>query len=244
MRLLSAQDILRVWELGQRQPGWYQALLVLSAAFPQVPQRELAALSIGQRNTYLFALRDRQLGSDLNAFALCPQCSESLEFQAKVGQLCPVHAVPAIAPELSLSVEDIRLRFRLLNSADLAAAAHCMEIPLARQQLIHQCVIEASRNGQAIAVDELPEVAIAALEEAMIEHDPQSTIRLNLSCPACHHEWMDEFDIGSFFWMELNVQARRLLSEVHVLAKAYGWHESEILAMSAFRRQAYLEGVL
>jgi hypothetical protein len=51
------------------------------------------------------------------------------------------------------------------------------------------------------------------------------------------------FDIGAFLWEEIAAQARRLLREVHTLARAYGWREADILVMSAARRQAYLEMV-
>jgi len=51
------------------------------------------------------------------------------------------------------------------------------------------------------------------------------------------------FDIVSFFWSEICVQAKRLLREVHILARAYGWREADILSMSAARRQLYLEMV-
>ena len=40
---------------------------------------------------------------------------------------------------------------------------------------------------------------------------------------------------------ELEAQAKRLLRSVHVLASAYGWSESEILALSEARRDAYVE---
>jgi hypothetical protein len=39
------------------------------------------------------------------------------------------------------------------------------------------------------------------------------------------------------------VRARRALSEVHVLATAYGWSESEIFEMSSARREFYLQMV-
>jgi hypothetical protein len=39
------------------------------------------------------------------------------------------------------------------------------------------------------------------------------------------------------------VHARSLLAEVHSLARAYGWTESEILALSPQRRSTYLEMV-
>ncbi len=49
------------------------------------------------------------------------------------------------------------------------------------------------------------------------------------------------FDIVSFLWNELNAWAIRTLREVHILASAYGWSETDILAMSPWRRQFYLE---
>ncbi len=51
------------------------------------------------------------------------------------------------------------------------------------------------------------------------------------------------FDVVSFFWSEICVQAKRLLREVHTLARAYGWREADILNMSTARRQFYLEMV-
>jgi hypothetical protein len=45
----------------------------------------------------------------------------------------------------------------------------------------------------------------------------------------------------TFFWSEISAEARRLLLEVHNLASAYGWSESDILSMSALRRRYYLE---
>jgi hypothetical protein len=49
------------------------------------------------------------------------------------------------------------------------------------------------------------------------------------------------FDMLAYFWSEIQMGARRLLREIHVLASAYGWRESEILTLSAARRRAYLE---
>ena len=50
-------------------------------------------------------------------------------------------------------------------------------------------------------------------------------------------------DIAGFFWAELDAWARRLLREIHTLARFYGWSEAEILALSPLRRRCYLEMV-
>jgi hypothetical protein len=70
--------------------------------------------------------------------------------------------------------------------------------------------------------------------------DIQADSRIEIHCPACGAQSSAEFDIAAFFWQEITAQARRLLREVHALARAYGWREADILAMSARRRQAYL----
>ena len=63
------------------------------------------------------------------------------------------------------------------------------------------------------------------------------------SSDLCGHEWDELFDVVSFVWAELEVQACRLLQEVHVLARAYGWREGDVLALSPRRRRLYLEMV-
>ena len=77
----------------------------------------------------------------------------------------------------------------------------------------------------------------------MAAHDPLAEVELALACPVCGHQWQLVFDVASFLWLRIEAQARRLLEEVHALARAYGWREADILAMSSGRRQAYLEMV-
>jgi hypothetical protein len=77
----------------------------------------------------------------------------------------------------------------------------------------------------------------------MEQADPQANIRLSLTCPACSHQWHGTFDIVTYFWNEINAWAQGVLRDVHMLAATYGWRESDILALSPWRRQFYLEMV-
>ena len=61
---------------------------------------------------------------------------------------------------------------------------------------------------------------------------------------ACGAVWDALFDAGEFLWNEVAACAQRLLRQIHLLARAYGWRESEILSLSPVRREAYLELVL
>jgi hypothetical protein len=74
--------------------------------------------------------------------------------------------------------------------------------------------------------------------------DPCMDFGIDLICPACTHAWAASFDVPRFLWEEIETRARRLLDEVHALARSYGWSERQILDLSDVRRGAYLERVL
>ena len=118
---------------------------------------------------------------------------------------------------------------------------HQVALPQPLQQVLARCVLAAMHAGVAHDGARLPESVVAALVAAMAAADPLADIRLGLICPACGHAWQVLFDIVTFFWSEIDAWARRTLREVHALARAYGWREAEILALTARRRQHYLE---
>jgi hypothetical protein len=73
--------------------------------------------------------------------------------------------------------------------------------------------------------------------------DPLAEIALSLDCPVCKNTCEEALDLPAFLWAEVEARARRILQEVHALALNYGWHESEILALSDTRRAMYLQMV-
>ena len=240
MRPLSAHDLLSVWEVGEDQHPLDRALTILAVACPELTWDELAMLSIGQRDARLLALREQTYGPRLEGFVECPRCAESLEFDVTVTDLRA--AEPDAGEEaLELVTNGFELRFRLPNSQDLAAVLGCRDPGAARDLLVQRCVLAARRGETSISSSELPNDAVAKLSQQMSEHDPQAEVRMDLHCPTCDHRWQALFDIVAFFWAELAAQAKRLLREVHALARAYGWREADILRMSARRRQSYLE---
>lgn len=238
MRPLFAPDILRVWEQGQAEHPLDRALTLLHAAFPDTPRDELAQLTIGQRDAYLLKLRELTFGSKLNCFAECPTCKERLEFVITTSDILLLSEADEKNHELEIG--EALVQYRMPNSLDLAAVARCRDVDAARDLLVQRCVLQVIRDSISVDWSELPALAKAKLAEHMAEQDPQADITLDLHCPACDHKWQNVFDILSYFWAELNMDARRLLYDVHTLALAYGWSESDILSMSYTRRQYYL----
>ena len=239
MRPLTAQELLQVWEQGCDQPPTQQALTLLAAAVPEASRDELAALPIGQRDGQLLTLREWIFGSQIESVAQCPKCGESLELNFHIDD---IRVDLALAPQTTGQLEQAgyQVRYRLPNSEDLAAVSTDDEAT-AQALLLSRCLLEvAPPEGQAA---ELPSDVATAVMAAMAAQDPQADVELDLTCPTCEHQWLSGFDIVTFFWHELTVWARRLLWEVHRLAQAYGWSESEIIALSPRRRQFYLEMV-
>jgi hypothetical protein len=241
VRPLTAGAVLAAWEAGAGQHPLDRALTLLQAADPAATRDALASLSVAERDARLLRLRAATLGPRLATFTPCPRCGERLEAELDTSAL--FSAPPAQGP-LEARGGGVTMRFRLPDSRDLAAAARCASVDEARRALVERCVGEAFRDdGAAVAPAELSAEAAAALARAMGEAAPAADATLGLACPACGHAWEAALDVGAVFWAELAARARGLLREVHALAAAYHWSESEILAMTPARRRAYLEMV-
>lgn len=239
MNLLSAHDLLNVWEKCQSRHDLDRALIMLAATCPDKTFEELASLPIGERDRDLIALRERSFGHSIACFANCPQCNEQLELSLSTKDI--LLSQEHYEPRYEFRSGNLFMKFRLPDSYDLAAITGFKDVVDARKLLGKRCVENAVIDGNEINVDDLQEDALKCLSEQMEKIDPQSELMLDLECPECEHKWQILFDIIPFFWSEINFHAKRLLDEVHTLALSYGWSESEILSMSASRRQYYID---
>ncbi len=246
MQTLSTSELITVWEQGLNQSPVRRALALLTVACPDVSPEKLAKLSMGQRDARLLQLREWTFGSQLVSVADCPHCGERLELTLNVADIqVPSEAEPEEV--LSLKVDRWEVQFRLPNSLDLLALTP-PQIPSQRDsqmlcatsgQLLRRCLLRVSHPEQDL-LETLPSSVVERILEQMALADPQADVQLALNCPACGHQWQTIFDIVSFFWREIDAWAYRTLREVHDLASVYGWRESDILAMSAQRRQLYV----
>src|SRR4051812_27885992 len=229
MRTLSASELLDAWERGLGQRPAERALTLLAAASPGTSPDALTGLSIGRRDAGLLAIREQTFGSSVTGIADCPNCSERIELTFDVSEI----AMPD-APVATESFTASGVRFRLPDSRDLLALTGSGDVASGRALLLRRCVVD--READSLTDDD-----VAAIVSAMAEADPQADVQLDLSCPACQHQWFAVFDIASFLWTEVNAWAHRTLQDVHRLAVAYGWREPDILSLSPWRRQVYLE---
>jgi hypothetical protein len=250
MRPLSVTELLTIWERGLAAFPFERALAILSVACPETSPAALARLSIGRRDAHLLQLREWAFGSELAIMASCPSCCQTLEVTMPVAALrvSADSAGDAVGNEAvntsedfvgSLMLQDYQVHYRSPNTEDVAACAG-LEPAASRRQLLAHCVTDARREGISVSAEDLPEDVVQKVEEHIAAIDPQADMSLDLVCPECCRRWTEGFDIVSFFWTEIDAWARRILRDVNILARAYGWRESDILALSPVRRQIYL----
>jgi hypothetical protein len=230
MKVPSAAELLALWERGVVRHPIDRALLFVGWAAPELPPDRLGDLPLGAVNRTLLQLRETWFGCNIRAYVDCGRCGERLELALDAGRLAP--AAAQNDGELQLA----GYRFRLACSRDLAAVAQEFDVETAALELIGRCCVERPAEPPLSEISDL----LAAIEEGLEALDPAAEISLSLACEACGHRWVAGFDIGALLWDEIDAGARALVAEVDALARAYGWTEPEILALSARRRAAYL----
>lgn len=241
--MVTAPDsaaLLDAWERGLKLPLPQRALLVLAASHPDASATDLAALPLGARDAMLFDLREEMFGPDLATVSMCPQCDERLEAGFSLSDIrVPVEAVEGAC---EMKADGHHVRFRLPATDDLLAIPPGADAKMARDILMTRCVVEVRNGaGKAVPPTALPPAIIPQISAQMARADPQAIVDLALECPACGHAFSAAFDIASYLMAELHAWAQRLVADVAALARAFGWREADVLALSPARRQLYLE---
>ena len=237
----SAANLLTAWEIGagaaplDRAPSLLHSL----AAVPATVQ--IDELTVGQCDARLFELRRRIFGERLELVTTCPTCRTEVELTLALDELQPP-LTQGPAPPLTFKKNGYLIRCRIPRNEDLRMLAGRGGDAKLRD-FLEVCVVEASLpDGVAIAPNELPEAVAESVAETLAESDPGACTALRVQCP-CGSEWVDELDIRAVLWTDMTEWVGRTLTEVHQLARAYGWSETEILAMNGWRRRWYLEAL-
>ncbi|MER5374265.1 hypothetical protein [Streptomyces sp. NPDC002553] len=258
---LTEARLLDIWETGSGQRPPARAMLLATAAAalfepagsarpgpapdgsgqpgPRAGVRPVAGRTLAALNALLLDLRERCFGTALPCAADCPHCAEQLDVTLTTAELRPPGdrtARPGATPATGrVRVDGHQVTYRALTGADLLAVDP--DAPGARQTLLGRCVLVVEPP-----VPEGPgDTVLEAVAERLGALDPGADTAVVLTCPYCRHCWTAAFDLAGYVWAEVEAYARRLLHEVHVLARAYGWTEAEVLGVSPVRRQYYLE---
>jgi hypothetical protein len=229
MRALGASDVLTLWERGARRHALDRSALLCAWARPELPADAIADLPLGTVTTSLLRLREASFGARIQSYVNCERCGERLELRLFSSELLQPEAEGP--PEVA--VAGLRVRAPCLR--DLAAAAQEFDADRAARQLLARCTLNA--DGDVAA---LPAGTLRDIEDVLEAIDPNADLALAVHCEVCGHCGTAQLDAGVLLWDEIDARARALLGEVHLLARAYGWTEAEILSLGAARRATYL----
>jgi hypothetical protein len=223
---LTDAAVLDAWEQSRalERPWRELALLQLTADPSADPSADGSSrVPIGERDRQLLALRRALFGRWILCETRCAACDERLELELDSEEL-----VGSPPPGGGTTFDD-GVRVRPPDSADVAAAM-ATDDPAAT--ILERCVEPDSTS--------LPERARAAAIRRMAELDPAAELWLAATCPACGSTWTVLLDPAAIVVEEVDRHARQVLREVDQLARAYGWREPDVLALSRDRRRAYL----
>lgn len=253
----SDQQLIRTWESGRHLHPLDRALRILAATYPRATWDDLATLSLSRRNALLLRAYQCFAGNRLEGFCSCPKCGDEVEFVFDASELLTAADARSSSPtdegNYCVACGDYVVHYRAPNSLDLALALQHLDAAGGRQELLRRSVVSAHRrcadesletmHAEAVSAEALPAEVIGAVGDQLDLTEPLAAIGFAIDCPTCSLHWTAAFDVVSFVWEQIANRANRLLYEVHLLARAYGWSEGEILEMSTARRQSYLQWI-
>jgi len=236
--LLSPAVLLEIWERGAAWHPIDQALLILRHGAPETRSDDPSEWPIGRRDRRLLEIRRDIFGDCIDGYAECSVCRSGLEFELSCGSL--LEQQDGTNPsEQTIEHDGRQWTLHAPNSRDLAVAALAPDLNSARAELLARCLRPASQGDQDPASPAM--FSEARLVERLAELDPLAEILLDLTCQACGHTWQCVFDIATFLWSEICRRSRRVLQEIDLLARTYGWTENDILGLSDHRRGLYVQ---
>lgn len=238
----SEHALLSIWEQSRGSRGAAWAVALIAAVFPHLPKDAIWGLTVVQRDRLLLQLRCLLFGTTFDCSASCPGCGECLEWQSSAADLdliadSPMDLGGASSSLHRLSVRGALVVFREPTSADLERVRGAAD---ADRALLRACLLVVEHGGVVIAADGVTDAVLEQVAGALQARAEETLPSFDLACPNCATRFSRALDIAVYLNDEISRWARQLLDTVHRLATAYGWTESEVLAIPPARRSDYL----
>jgi hypothetical protein len=234
--------LLAAWEAGAAAPELARGCAVLAAAGLADPAGVLD-LPVGEVGARAVRCHLDAFGPRVDALTTCAGCGTTLDVALSLTALLPGpaasggengHGGPVPARTLSLAGGTVTVRPPTVR--DLLAAAADRD---PRGALVRRCAQRP--GGSPVAEADLGADGLALVDEALEDLASLGLITVRSRCPDCGEQVVAVLDPAALLWQQVQGAAPALLREVATLAAAFGWDESAILALPAFRRHAYLQ---
>ena len=239
-------DLLDLWErVAQLAPVERAVALAASGLGEPAPgtavdEDTLRGEPVGRTHDLLLALHERLRGTMLDALADCPVCLARVELSLTVADL---RSLKPGRPESVVVHGPHTITWRSPTPDDLIAVAGSPDSD-APAALAARCLSVRTNDGESVAVDDLDPAAAALVDDLLADADPLAEIVARVVCVDCGTDVEVDLDPGVLVWAEVEAAAHRLLHDVDVLARAYGWSQPDVLALGERRRAAYVSLVL
>lgn len=218
--MLDGAALLELYQTGRTRDALTRAGLLGRAAVSVdgADDTDPMALPLGELDRRIWALRHDLFGAGPGAaVASCTNCGARLEFDLPADFVPPAASAPGA----------VQVEWR--------GASYPLRLP---------CLADFGPGGlhpENLGPGPWHDPDFAAHAAAVLHaSDPALAMTFALTCPDCGAALDKVFDPATYLWAEIEDMARHLLHEVVRLARAFGWSETDILAMPPARRALYL----
>ncbi len=235
------ERVLDVWERGIDHTLNERAALALAL---RGEDADVARQTVQQRDAGLLDLRRALFGDRFEGVVRCPACAVEFDLPIDLETIDPDTLKTAESePSFAVTVEagGCKGEVRAPRCEDLLALDRTPQIDYAAA-LFERCVVGAERAGRTIGAQDLPPAFRDAAATALAASCGEAPTT-DLSCGECGHAWRAPIDVARALLDDLDDWARRLLDDIHRIARAYHWSEREIIALPLRRRLRYLDAI-
>ncbi|MDJ0675860.1 MAG: hypothetical protein QNJ36_10840 [Calothrix sp. MO_167.B42] len=200
-------------------------------------------LEIGKRIEYLLILatlpHNSQFGVNLRCLNL--ECQQQMEIEFPLSSLIDLqHQSENKNPEIAFASENFSLR-KPTGNDQLAWLHQVFSDESSAIMAMVQTLLPAEQKSAFQQGCSQHQDWIQTLNQVMEESDPLVNFSLQVNCPYCNTQNLQDFDLGAWALQQLYGAQQQLLVTIHRLAWHYHWSESEIFAIPPWRRSRYLD---
>jgi len=199
-------------------------------------------LEIGKRTEYLLTLTSLSNSSKINVNLRCSnlECQQQMEITIPLLEITRLQQQSENQKtEIAIATEKLSLRKPTGNDQKLWLEQHFPDEGSATLAMV-QSLLVSEQPSTFKQVYSQEKDWIEMLNQVMEEIDPLVNFNLQVNCPYCGSENLQDFDLGAWALQQLYGVQQQLIVTIHRLASHYHWSESEILAIPPGRRSCYL----
>ncbi len=221
---INEANALTLWENGEGLSVLDRAVRMAAMA-GGITTNSAADLTISDRDRLLLAALHRASSGAVPVIAPCPTCNMVNEADVVLAAMLRAQDQPSAIARIGRR----RAAVRPPSSRELAAA-------IASGDLASLTARYCEPGDKS-----LPPEAAQAVEAALERAFPLLNIMISMQCGGCGENFAQRFDPVPLLWAQVVTLAKRAIADVDLLARTYGWSETEVLALSPARRRLYCE---